>query len=110
MSNGPGRARVGARRAIIAGGGQCTTREAMAWIWPRRKTFTRTHYTRTRKALREFCEPVRYERRGRCSTTPGGLTWLARGPIERAETRLTGGRLWWQAENPSAATDDQSNT
>src|SRR5262245_57140165 len=95
--NGAGRIRTRARRAMIAHGGQATTRQVMSWIWPKRSTFRSGDYERARKALRAFCEPVRYERRGRFSRRPGGLLWRAVGPIERARTdRPMTGRLWWQ--------------
>jgi hypothetical protein len=95
MSNGPGRIRIRARRAVIAGDGIITTRQAMVWIWPRRQTFRSSHYERARKVLREFCEPIGYERRGRCSTRPGGLVWRAMRTVERAQPHNPPtGKLW----------------
>ena len=94
-----------ARRAIIAGGGSCTTRQAMAWIWPRRSTFTRTHYRVAARALRAFCEPAGYERRGRNSTRPGGYVWRAKRAITRVRPAKLTGRLWWMTDGVSARPD-----
>jgi hypothetical protein len=105
--NGPGRIRARTRRAFIAAGDRLvTTRELMAWIWPRRSTFRRVHYDRARRAAREAAEPVGYLRRGRNSKAPGGLLWRAVGPVEPAKPRrpMTG-RLWWMTEGASAETD-----
>jgi hypothetical protein len=90
--NGPGRLRRAARRAILAGGGTCTTRQAVEWAWPNRPApYPPGHYKRIRKVLGEFCERVGYQWRG-------GIVWRAER-IERARSpHPMTGRLWWQRD------------
>src|SRR5262249_26261621 len=82
--NGAGRIRTRCRRCFVAAGGRPgTTGELVCWIWPRRSTFTTTHYKRAREPAREIAEPGPYPRRGRNSRAPGSLNWTLRAPVER---------------------------
>jgi hypothetical protein len=99
-----------ARRAVIAGGGSTTTREAMSWIWPGRTTFTRTHYRLAARALRAFCAVEGYQRRGRNSRSPGGFVWVATGPIEHVRPQRLTGTLWWQGDAVSAELQGKSTS
>jgi hypothetical protein len=58
------------------------TGELVRRCWPRKRKFDPVYYRRVRAAAAEIADIVGHEHRGRCSSSPGGLLWKLREPIE----------------------------
>jgi hypothetical protein len=72
-------------RAFVAMAGDLvSTGMLVRWVWPRRLRFrTEQQYRRVRAAAAEIADPVGYQHRGRCSSSPGGLLWKLRDGMQQ---------------------------
>jgi hypothetical protein len=78
-----GRVRDRVWKAFVALGGEAVpTGELVRRVWPRKRRFHTEDYRRARAAAAELADVVGHEQRGRNSSSPGGLLWRLREPIE----------------------------
>ncbi len=91
----PGRTERRVWRAFACDSRLWTTGELIREVLPRRSWFWNYQYTLVRRAAALFADPVGYERRGRCSKSPGGIVWQPKRPLPPLTVTLTGTAVEW---------------